>query len=127
MQANETDSFTVTRLTALSFVPDADALITFTTTAADPCDLGDRSSRSWNAGKVDSLTNLSWNEGVVGPGNQAGLTITEKIGGDDVSDWVKFRVTGKATQIKLDTEGTIAEIVKGKSVVVGSSDCMTAV
>jgi hypothetical protein len=122
MQPNQTDSLTVTRLTGLSFVPDADILMTVTTTAADPFDLGDKSSRSWNAGKVDSLTNLSWNEGVVGPGNQAGLTITEKIGGDDVGDWVKFRVTGKATQVKLDTDGAIAEIVKGKSVVMGSSD-----
>lgn len=123
VQPDVTATVAVSRVTALSFVPTTDSLMTITTAAAaDPFDLGDRSSRAWNAGKVDKLTNLSWNEAVVGPGEQLGLTITEQIGGDDVTDWVKFRVTGKATQIQLDTNGAIAELVKGKSVMVGSSD-----
>ncbi len=122
VQPEVTGTVTVSRGTSLSFVSTTDSLMTITTTAADPFDLGDRASRAWNAGKVDKLTNLSWNGAVVGPGQQAGLTITEQIGGDDVTDWVKFRVTGKATQIQLDTNGAIAELVRGKSVVVGSSD-----
>lgn len=122
LPSNLPSALSVTRAAGLSFVPSSDTLISFTTTAADPFDLGDKSSRAWNAGKVDKLTNLSWNEAVVGPGEQMGLAITEQIGGDDVTDWVKFRVTGKLTQIQLDTNGAIAELVKGKSVVVGSSD-----
>lgn len=120
-QPDVTSTVTVSRVTALSFVPMTDSLMTITTTAADPFDFGDRSSRSWNAGKIDKLTNLEWDNGVVGPGNQAGLTINEAIGGDDVSDWVKFRVT-RATQIQLDTDGAIAELLKGKTVITGSSD-----
>jgi hypothetical protein len=50
------------------------------------------------------------------------LNITEKIGGDDVSDWVKLDIRQTA-YIELTTQNAIAEIVNARNrVVVGSDD-----
>lgn len=84
-------------------------------------DLGDRSSRAWNAGKLDPTTGLQWNEGIVSAQPSAGISIREGIGGDDVSDWVKFSVT-KTRTVQIQTGGAIVELVKKNAVVAGSDD-----
>jgi hypothetical protein len=85
-------------------------------------DLGDSRSKAWSVGKIDKLTGANWSNGQVENLNVPQIGIVETIGGDDVTDWVKFSLKKGAT-INLTTDGAIAEIVNYKNqVVLGSDD-----
>lgn len=85
-------------------------------------DLGDSRSKAWSAGKIDKLTGANWSNGRVESLDVPQIGIVETIGGDDVTDWVKFSLKKGAT-INLTTDGAIAEIVNFKNqVVLGSND-----
>ena len=98
-------------------------------------DMGDSMVRAWNMGTLaknqrnpktgatkDILTGADWNEGIVNNNRTATSTINETIGGDDVTDWAKFKVN-VAVRVNLDTDNAIAAIVNSnRSVVVNSDD-----
>ncbi len=85
-------------------------------------DLGDSRSKAWAAGKIDKLTGVNWYNGKVENLEVPQIGIVETIGGDDVTDWVKFSLKKGAT-INLTTDGAIAEIVNYKNqVILGSND-----
>jgi hypothetical protein len=85
-------------------------------------DLGDRRNKAWSAGKIDKLTGAAWYEGKVEISQVPQIGIVENIGGDDVTDWVRFSLKQGAT-INLVTDGAITEIVNSKNqVVLGSDD-----
>lgn len=46
-----------------------------------------------------------------------GISITETIGGDDVSDYAKFSLN-ESSKIRLDTIGAISQIINYKGLVV---------
>jgi hypothetical protein len=98
-------------------------------------DMGNNQSRAWNMGTLakrhrnpktgenrDLLTGTDWNEGVVDKNRSGVSTISESIGGDDITDWARFRVNFPV-QVNLVTDNAIAAIVNSsRSVVVDSSD-----
>ncbi|MCC3498366.1 MAG: hypothetical protein JGK38_17360 [Microcoleus sp. PH2017_15_JOR_U_A] len=99
-------------------------------------DMSDSMMRAWNMGTLakrkrnqktgetkDILTGADWNEGIIDNNNGRPIsTINETIGGDDVTDWARFRVNF-AVQVNLVTDNAIAAIVNSsRSVVVDSSD-----
>ena len=82
-----------------------------------------KAQESQNRGEsVDILTGADWNQGIVS-NNVTGIsTISESIGGDDITDWAKFRVNFPV-QVNLVTDNAIAAIVNSsRSVVVDSND-----
>lgn len=83
-------------------------------------DMGDSRSSAWTIGKVDALTGVSWNEGIVGSSTAPGIYITETIGGDDVSDYAKFSIT-RVTTVKVETDGAIAQLLNARGMVVTDS------
>ena len=67
--------------------------------------MSDRQSGAWNMGTLarrrrnpktgesaDILTGTDWNEGIASKNRTGVSTITESIGGDDITDWARFRV-----------------------------------
>lgn len=71
---------------------------------------------------VDILTGADWDEGSASKNRTGVSTITESIGGDDITDWAKFRVK-VPVRVNLVTDNAIAAIVNSsRSVVVDSSD-----
>lgn len=99
-------------------------------------DMGNKQSLAWNMGtlakrhrnsksgeSVDILTGSNWDEGIIDNNNGTPTsTINETIGGDDVTDWARFRVNF-AVSVNLVTDNAIAAIVNSNgSVVVDSSD-----
>jgi hypothetical protein len=88
-------------------------------------DLGARSATCWKVGKVDAMTGIAWDNGVVSPqASGAGIQIKDELGeGNDLSDMISFRITGKVPQaVRIQTDGAIAELIHKKQVVVGSDD-----
>lgn len=97
--------------------------------------MSDKQSRAWNMGtlakrrrnpksgeSVDILTGADWNEGIASKNSTGVSTITETIGGDDITDWARFRVN-VPVQANLVTDNAIAAIVNSSyRVVVDSSD-----
>ncbi|MEG4912243.1 hypothetical protein [Microcoleus sp. B7-D4] len=98
-------------------------------------DMGNNRSRAWNMGtlakrrknrktgeSVDILTGADWNEGMASKNRSGVSTISESIGGDDITDWARFKVN-VPVQVNLVTDNAIAAIVNSsRSVVVDSSD-----
>lgn len=80
----------------------------------------DRRSSAWNMGRIDRLTSLDWNEGIVGKAAASGIRITESIGGDDVSDYARFNLS-KAATVRIETEEAIAQLLNSKGMVVADS------
>jgi hypothetical protein len=88
-------------------------------------DLGARSATCWKVGKVDAMTGIAWDNGVVSPqASGSGIKIQDELGeGKDLSDMISFRITGKVPQaVRIQTEGAIAELIYKKQVVIGSDD-----
>ncbi len=97
--------------------------------------MGNKQSRAWNMGtlakrrrnpksgeSVDILTGADWNEGATSKNRSGVSTISESIGGDDITDWARFRVS-VPVQVNLVTVNAIAAIVNSSyRVVVDSSD-----
>ena len=97
--------------------------------------MGNNRSRAWNMGtlaqkrrnpktgeSVDILTGADWNEGDASKNRTGVSSISESIGGDDVTDWARFRVNFPV-QVNLVTDNAIAAIVNSsRSVVVDSND-----
>lgn len=98
-------------------------------------DMSDKQSRAWNMGtlakrrrnpktgeSVDILTGADWNEGATSKNRIGVSTISESIGGDDITDWARFKVK-VPVQVNLVTDNAIAAIVNSSyRVVVDSSD-----
>jgi hypothetical protein len=97
-------------------------------------DMGNNRSRAWNMGtlakrrnlksgeSVDILTGADWNEGIATKNRTGVSSISESIGGDDITDWARFKVN-VPVQVNLVTDNAIAAIVNSsRSVVVDSSD-----
>ncbi|MEG3840064.1 hypothetical protein [Microcoleus sp. herbarium14] len=98
-------------------------------------DMGNNRSGAWNMGtlakrrrnpktgeSVDILTGADWDEGATSKNRTGVSSISESIGGDDITDWAKFRVK-VPVQVNLVTDNAIAAIVNSsRSVVVDSSD-----
>jgi hypothetical protein len=91
-------------------------------------DLPDTRYQAWSMGQIDSLTGLSWNNGQVTHSDSlVGIKITESIGGDDVSDYAKFSLSA-TSDIRLETNNAIAQIINYKGqVVIDSSDSYDSV
>ncbi|MEY2831458.1 MAG: hypothetical protein RLZZ574_716 [Cyanobacteriota bacterium] len=91
-------------------------------------DLPDTRYQAWGMGQIDSLTGLNWNNGQVTRSDSLiGIKITEAIGGDDVSDYAKFSLSA-TSDIKLETNNAIAQIINYKGqVVIDSSDSYDSV
>jgi hypothetical protein len=69
---------------------------------------------------VDILTGADWNEGITSKNRTEVSSISETIGGDDITDWARFKVN-VPVQVNLVTDNTIAAIVNSsRSVVVDS-------
>lgn len=98
-------------------------------------DMGNNRSKAWNMGTLaqrrrnpktgesrDIVTGADWNEGIASKNRTEVSTISESIGGDDITDWARFRVK-VPVQVNLVTDNAIAAIVNSsRSVVVDSSD-----
>lgn len=101
-------------------------------------DTGNNRSRAWNmerlarrrnlksAESVDILTGADWDEGIAAKNRTGVSSISESIGGDDITDWARFRVN-VPVQVNLVTDSAITAIVNSsRSVVVDSSDGIRA-
>lgn len=101
-------------------------------------DMGNNRSGAWNMGTLakrrrnpksgesvenrDILTGADWNEGIASKNRTGVSTISESIGGDDITDWARFKVK-VPVQVNLVTDNAIAAIVNSSyRVVVDSSD-----
>lgn len=97
--------------------------------------MGNNRSGAWNMGtlakrrrnpksgeSVDILTGADWNEGATSKNRSRVSTISESIGGDDITDWARFKVN-VPVQANLVTDNAIAAIVNSSyRVVVDSND-----
>jgi len=96
-------------------------------------DMGNNRSRAWNMGtlakrrrhpktreSVDILTGADWNEGVASKNNTGVSSISETIGGDDITDWARFKVN-VPVQASLMTQDAIVGILNSSNRVVVSS------
>lgn len=97
--------------------------------------MGNKQSGAWNMGTLakrrrnpttgesrDILTGADWNEDATSKNRSGVSTISESIGGDDITDWARFRVS-VPVQVNLVTVNAIAAIVNSSyRVVVDSSD-----
>ena len=97
-------------------------------------DTGNNRSRAWNMGtlarrrnlksgeSLDILTDADWDEGIVTKNRTEASSISETIGGNNITDWARFRVN-VPVQVNLVTNNAIAAIVNSSyRVVVDSSD-----
>jgi hypothetical protein len=82
-------------------------------------DFGDRQYSAWRIGQRSEFDCPA----IFGRGYRlSSLDIKEKIGGDDVTDWVRIEIKAKAL-VNWITNGAIAELVNSKNqVVIGSDD-----
>lgn len=97
--------------------------------------MSDKQSGAWNMGTLakkrrnpkteesrDILTGADWDEGIASKNRTGVSNIAESIGGDDITDWARFRVK-VPVQVNLITDNAIAAIVNSSyRVVVDSSD-----
>jgi len=96
-------------------------------------DMGNKRSRAWNMGtlakrrrnpkrgeSVDILTGADWNEGIASKNRTEVSTISETIGGDDITDWARFRVK-VPVQASLMTQDAMVGILNSSNRVVVSS------
>ena len=96
-------------------------------------DMGNKRSRAWNMGtlakrrrnpkrgeSVDILTGADWNEGIATKNNTGVSSISETIGGDDITDWARFRVK-VPVQASLMTQDAMVGILNSSNRVVVSS------
>jgi len=96
-------------------------------------DMGNNRSRAWNMGtlakrrrhpktreSVDILTGADWNEGIATKNNTGISSISETIGGDDITDWARFKVN-VPVQASLMTQDAIVGILNSSNRVVVSS------
>jgi len=75
---------------------------------------------------ADILTGADWNEGIATKNRTGVSSISETVGGDDITDRGRFRVK-VPVQVNLVTDNAIAAIVSSsRSVVVDSSDGIRA-
>ncbi len=102
-------------------------------------DMGNNRSRAWNMGtlakrrrnpktreSVDILTGADWNEGIVTKNNTGISSISETIGGDDITDWARFKVN-VPVQASLMTQDAIVGILNSRNrVVVSSGDAYSS-
>ena len=102
-------------------------------------DMGNNRSRAWNMGtlakrrrnpktreSVDILTGADWNEGIVTKNNTGISSISETIGGDDITDWARFKVN-VPVQASLMTQDAIVGILNSSNrVVVSSGDAYSS-
>ena len=96
-------------------------------------DMGNNRSRAWKMGtlakrrrypksgeSVDILTGADWNEGIASKHRTEVSSISETIGGDDITDWARFRVK-VPVQASLMTQNAIVGILNSSNRVVVSS------
>lgn len=96
-------------------------------------DMGNNRSRAWNMGTLaqkrrnpktgesrDIVTGADWNEGDVSKNRTEVSSIIETIGGDDITDWARFKVN-VPVQASLMTQDAIAGILNSSNRVVVSS------
>ena len=96
-------------------------------------DMGNNRSRAWNMGtlakrrrnpktreSVDILTGADWNEGIASKNRTEISSISESIGGDDITDWARFKVN-VPVQASLMTQGAMVGILNSSNRVVVSS------
>ena len=101
-------------------------------------DMGNNRSRAWNMGtlarrrnlrsgeSVDILTGADWNEGIVTRNRTEVSSIFETIGGDDITDWARFKVNFPV-QASLMTQDAIVGILNSSNrVVVSSGDAYSS-
>jgi hypothetical protein len=75
---------------------------------------------------VDILTGADWNEGIVTKNNTGISSISETIGGDDITDWARFKVN-VPVQASLMTQDAIVGILNSSNrVVVSSGDAYSS-
>jgi hypothetical protein len=68
------------------------------------------------------MTGAGWDEGIATKNRTGVASISETIGGNDITDWARFRVN-VLVQVNLITDSAIAAIVNSShSVVMDSSD-----
>jgi hypothetical protein len=96
-------------------------------------DMGNNRSRAWNMGTLaqrrrnprtgesrDIVTGADWNEGIVSKNRTEVSSIYETIGGDDITDWARFKVN-VPVQASLMTQDAIVGILNSSNRVVVSS------
>ena len=96
-------------------------------------DMGNNRNRAWNMGtlakrrrnpksgeSVDILTGAYWDEGIASQHRTEVSSISESIGGDDITDWARFRVK-VPVQASLMTQGAMVGILNSSNRVVVSS------
>jgi hypothetical protein len=96
-------------------------------------DMGNNRSRAWNMGTLakrrknpksgesaDILTGADWDEGIASKNRTGVSSISETIGGDDITDWARFKVN-VPVQASLMTQGAIVGILNSSNRVVVSS------
>jgi len=96
-------------------------------------DMGNNRNRAWNMGtlakrrrnrksgeSVDILTGADWNEGIASKNRTEVSSISETIGGDDITDWARFKVK-VPVQASLMTQDAIVGILNSSNRVVVSS------
>jgi len=69
---------------------------------------------------VDILTGADWDEGIATKNSTGVSSISENVGGDDITDRARFRVK-VPVQVNLVTDSAIAAIVNSSCSVVDSS------
>jgi hypothetical protein len=97
-------------------------------------DMGNNRSLAWNMGtlakrrknpqtgeSVDILTGADWNEGIASKNGTEVSSIYETIGGDDITDWARFKVN-VPVQASLMTQDAIVGILNSSNRVVVSSE-----
>ena len=69
---------------------------------------------------VDILTGADWDEGIATKNRTEVSSISETIGGDDITDWARFKVN-VPVQVSLMTQDAIVGILNSSNRVVVSS------
>jgi hypothetical protein len=87
-------------------------------------DMGNWIGQATRLGRLDSLTNIVWDNGQLElrPGEGI-ITIRETIGGDEVSDYASF-VLHRAGTVQIQTLGAIVQLLgsSGSVAIIDSSD-----
>ena len=102
-------------------------------------DMGNNRSKAWNMGTLaqkrrnpktgesrDIVTGADWNEGDVSKNRTEVSSIIETIGGDDITDWARFKVN-VPVEARLMTQDAIVGILNSSNrVVVSSGDAYSS-
>lgn len=81
-----------------------------------------KEEESQNGESLNILTGADWDEGIASKNRTGVSSISESIGGEDITDLARFRAN-VPVQVNLVTDSAIAAIVNSsRSVVVDSSD-----